>query len=782
MVALGLTAGARADLLFLKDGCVLEGQVKRDVELLVEKGVDVEIPKGPFYLEDGPRRIYFSSTQIRIVEKRDPRNEERFVNKEVLGGVPAKPVPPVLEILDAAPFDAKWKRTIRFRTPIGVASVPQRLGYISPYWARVDATRSYAWYSGYLTREFSAEDLVGILSTHPDLAETPGLTEDMIVGRRLQVFTFLAQSGHFSAAERQLNGILKDFPGQKRLVESAFENLNRLRAKERYEDLKRMHVAGQYRAARKLIDDFPKGASPTVLADVNDLKADYVAAAAKIADAKALLATLAKAVADLPVGPVMAEAADAIRVELQPDTLVRLESFVSQAKQYERQKAAGKTPDLTPPELMSLAVTGWLLGGASAEAKPDVALRLWRTRQMVRAYLKAEEVNKRTDLLSSFQRELGAQRLDEVLHILQTLPPADAEKNVDTVNPIEQQFGGAAGPTYLVQLPPEYRHGRSYPVLVALHEAGEKPLTMLRRWQEAAADHGYILVVPSWQNGLANYAFSEREHNVVLGTLRDLRRKYNVDSDRVFLFGLGQGATMAFDVGLSHPDQFAGVLPMGASPLLFAEKYFRNGQYLPFYVVSGSTDFDTSKRLKEYFNEWNTRGYPVLWIEYKGRGCEWFAGEVPNIMDWMRAKRRAFPLDKLGTDGGGSKFGNEFTSLRRTDDQFYWLSFDIMPNHVNTPTAWINRIEPATLTARIDPRGNVVTVIPRGVKRASISFARNSRGESMIDFDRPVTIRVNLNPVWANKKVEPRLETLLEDLYQRGDRQRPFVAKVDLVW
>src|SRR5260370_28194641 len=298
---------------------------------------------------------------------------------------------------------------------------------------------------------------------------------------------------------------------------------------------------------------------------------------------------------------------------------------------------------------------------------------------------------------------MTGQRLDEVLHILQTLQPADAEKNLDTVNPIEQQFGGANGPTYLVQLPPEYRHGRSYPVLVALHEAGEKPLTMLRRWQETAAENGYILVAPSWQNGLANYGFSEREHNVVLGALRDLRRKYTVDSDRVFLFGLGQAGTMAFDVGLSHPDQFAGVIPMGASPLLFAEKYFRNGQYLPFYVVTGGTDYDTSKRLKEYFNERNTRGYPALWVEYKGRGCEWFAGEVPNMIDWMRAKRRAFPLHKLGTDGGGGKFGNEFTSLRASDNHFYWLSFDITSNHVNNPAAWSNRIEPAMLAARIEP-------------------------------------------------------------------------------
>ena len=47
---------------------------------------------------------------------------------------------------------------------------------------------------------------------------------------------------------------------------------------------------------------------------------------------------------------------------------------------------------------------------------------------------------------------------------------------------------------------------------------------------------------------------------MVIDTLRDLRRRFQVDSDRVFLFGWEQGADAALDIGMSHPDQFAGVL------------------------------------------------------------------------------------------------------------------------------------------------------------------------------------------------------------------------------
>src|SRR5207253_9758494 len=107
-----------------------------------------------------------------------------------------------------------------------------------------------------------------------------------------------------------------------------------------------------------------------------------------------------------------------------------------------------------------------------------------------------------------------------------------------------------------------------------------------------AALHGYILVAPAWGGEFGQrYGYSPEEHAAVLDALWDLRRRFQVNSDRVFLLGAGDGADMAFDVGLAHPDLFAGVLPVSGSPHLFAQRYAQlggNGQHLPFYVVSGT--------------------------------------------------------------------------------------------------------------------------------------------------------------------------------------------------
>ena len=61
---------------------------------------------------------------------------------------------------------------------------------------------------------------------------------------------------------------------------------------------------------------------------------------------------------------------------------------------------------------------------------------------------------------------------------------------------------------------------------------------------ERSATRGYILVAPEWKSGFGgDYTYSEAEHDVVLQTLRELRRRYQPDSDRVLSAGTFDVAT-----------------------------------------------------------------------------------------------------------------------------------------------------------------------------------------------------------------------------------------------
>jgi predicted esterase len=783
-VVLPLAASSRpvrADLIFFKDGFALEGRVKREMTLEFDKvgGEMYHMPRGFFFLDDGPRRIFFSPSQVRLVFPKDPPIEEHIVRRPKRSiQVNAKNLPDLLEVLKTPEWDDGWDRRFTFRSPIGRIEVPQHIGLLTPHWARADSYGNYFWACAYLTNEFEPDTVRRLIASHPDFQDRKDQAAVQRVSRRLRKADFFAQAGWFDFAESELNGILSDMPEQKDRVEAARKELRRLRAREGIEKLKRRHLAGQHQWVRKHLTDLNTKELPDKLvAEVQELKADYENTDRLLADTSRLLDAARHEVTGANSNLLIAAAAKILN-ELNFENVGRLDAFLGQARQAERLRKKGKQGDISTAQLLSLAVSGWLLGSASAETSPETAARLWRGRDMVRAYLRSAAPAERKALL---QKHLAGSRtesasLDELIQIIRTLPPVEAEKKLP--EGIDERK--TEGATYLLQLPPEYRHSRPTPVLVVLHQAGDSPRDMLNRWSDAAAENGYILAAPSWQPGGLNgnsYTYSERDHAIVLNTLRDLKRHFNVDEDRVFLFGLGEGGAMAFDVGLGHPDLFAGVLPMAAGPQFHAALCWRNGQYLPFYVVHGNRGPNGDK-IRQQFELWVQRNFPMLWVDYKGRGVEWFAGEVPLMFDWMRSKKRYFPMTKLGTSGAGGMFGNEFCTLRSCDNRFYWLSTDDVRN-TNSAEGWKVGVQPASLTARINDNNSII-VNATGVGRVTIWLGRNAKGEDMIDFDKTVTVTVGFTIKKNQIKVTASAEVMLEDLYQRGDRQQLFLANIPI--
>ena len=222
----------------------------------------------------------------------------------------------------------------------------------------------------------------------------------------------------------------------------------------------------------------------------------------------------------------------------------------------------------------------------------------------------------------------------------------------------------------------------------------------------------------------------------------------------------------------------SGVVAMGAQPRMFPSRYWHNAQYLPFYIVDGQYAGKNSERTRPLVEKWMPRGYPALFVEYRGRGLEWFKEEQPYLFDWMDHKRderkRASAMPDLGKHGNGGPLGEEFQTMRRTDNHFYWLSTSgVKEACLNDANAWKNERTAATLQGHIS-EGNQISLNVRGIRDVTLWLSRE-----MIDFTKPLTVRLNGGTVYVNRQVAPSLTTLLEDLYQRGDRQRLFWAKLE---
>ncbi len=160
-----------------------------------------------------------------------------------------------------------------------------------------------------------------------------------------------------------------------------------------------------------------------------------------------------------------------------------------------------------------------------------------------------------------------------------------------------------------VQLPPEYDANRRYPTIVTLHASGSTPQMQIDWWAGTyqqqlqrrlgqASRRGYIVLAPVWSRPRQlQYEYSPREHAAALYSLRDACQRFSIDLDRVYLSGHSMGGDAAWDIGLAHPDVWAGVLPVSAvaeyddprSPK-YVSRYWENGRHVPLYFVGGALD------------------------------------------------------------------------------------------------------------------------------------------------------------------------------------------------
>jgi pimeloyl-ACP methyl ester carboxylesterase len=788
---LGLICGmaARADVVILKDGYTLYGvKTIKEREGLTDSNTgevfSVERANGLTVVDDGPRWTIFPQSALQVA---DVSNTNKFSGltpyspkRDLYAGKQVIPLTATLPTV--GPWDEKkWTRTIVFKDAEKSNikhEVKQHVSVISPYYIRI-GSESHRLQSYFLLKEFGADRIRSFLQNHPDLDDRAKPD----AGKRERLIHFWIQADLLDEADKDIEKFIKDFPADKERLAKIQAEIGLTRVEKLMTEVERAKESGRHRFAMKTLEEFPKDNVPREIAEKRiKLKAEYATQLEK-------LDTTIRQLTELPLkvtgeaNQFLKDGAAAVRAELHLDTLGRLEMFSTLAGRAEADMKRGRKPQQTPEELLASAVTGWHLGKVAAEAKVDTARKCWVARDMALSYLRSPNRQIRQAVLTDYAKLPDALPFDELERVVSLLPPPDAPAEYPT-GPVTlnlpKGFDFPKGNEYLLKLPDEYSPGRSYPLLILLPDGFERPEEMLRQFGETTSSHGYIVAVLKWYDPLVNsYQYGLPEHTLLLNFIRLMRRTYQVDSDRVFALGNGAGGSMAVDVAAGHPTMFAGVAAFNPQllPWLFGScGYWMNFQNLPTYIVMGDRSGASAAALRPVLEKWMPKGYPTLVITYKGRGADWFSQELPFLFDWMGRKRRAEPGRILGP-AGATEFESGFRTVRSGDNRFHWMTVDELHpacsvNYEKGLTG--NRIPvPAKLYAKIN-EGNAVQVNARGIKNATIWF-----GQGMFDYSKPVKVTVGEKKPLL-KEVKPNLGVLMEDLYERGDRQRPYFDKLEL--
>jgi len=644
------------------------------------------------------------------------------------------------------PFDEYGRRTVTLNSANGPLDVIQGVTVITPEYLKIMAL-NFNWESAFATSSVPVEQLDRMLRK----VTRPNNPDD-----RLKIASFYIQAALYGPAERELASIAAEFPELVQRVADAQVSLAVAQAQELLSELKLRQSAGQHKFVYDWSKKFPtKNIDAPTLREVREITARYEAALARSEQAKARLGELQAQLASDPrvreIGPLRA----ALCERLNYSNLDRLDAFLKLVAD----------PLLKPEEKLALAFSGWVVGSANAVTDIDQALRFWQARSLVLDYLRSapDAAAERTAVFAKLEalEGVGPERIAQMLPLLP--PPRDPAGAAPgkTVRIEVSAAKDSPATAYWLSLPDEYHTDHSYPLIVALHgEQGTPEQELQGFWGAQSKRHGYIVIAPEYVPQTARnkgYDFSAESHQIVIDSLRDALLRFSVDANRVFLSGHGMGGDAAWDMGLSHPHLFAGVMPINGAIDHYAPLYWENGKTLPMFTISGELDRDLMDRNVGTLMKFMQYNFDVIYAEYNGAGPEAFYSEIHALFDWMSRLRRGPPPKEI-----------KVRTLRESDTSFWWFEFSGIPEHmkgINWANARQQPVHALTVTAKITP-ANTISIH----SKAANHTVWLARGEGLVDFDRRLKVEINGKQRW-NDFVKPDLVAMLDHVRIHGDRQ-----------
>ncbi len=747
-----ITSVAIGDTVVLNNGIVYRGTVDRDKPLL--------------WVYDGLKRVVLRDSKVKlpIVSDASLQGLEVFKLEQPLL-VHAGAMPREVIAVKADPWNDRGRRPFAYEGSRAgkIVRMEQAINEMGPFLVKIRGVDGF-WQGQLALNQVPREIILGILAK----------VDQKDRNERIRVVRFLIQAEWYSEARAELDRILKDFPGDPELrdrVEAARTSVGELVAAQTRTAIEQARQAQQPRQAAALLKTFPtKDVAADLDAQIREGRRNEAARAAAdktlADDLKTLTANLPKDVQTAWKKPLL----EALHALNEAPEAVR-DRFVAW------QKARAEGPSLAETAQFALAMSGYVVGADAAIDDLDAARKLWEARDEVREYLASRDDEARPGLLDRLATNLASlaplKKLDTVNRLAARMPPPLHVEGGSTPPAQGSKLHRVLDdrndePTeYAVALPPEYHPLRSYPAVVALHDGGG-PREAVAWWAAEAAKRGYIVIAPEYMvpDQGAEYHFSKGEHAAVELALRDARRRYSIDSDRVFVGGQLAGANMAWDFGLAHPDLFAGVVVISGLPFKYVNKTLAHTDRLPLYVTLGDLapaagEVVYGVILKPLILKSND----VTYTEYFRRGLEALPEEAPAVFDWMDRKRR---------DPYPKKF--EVVTARPTDNRFYGVVIhDFSPGRTMPPEAvdpFGKNLNPATLKMTSSSLSNLLRFETSGIGRPDVWLS-----PKLLDFSRKLEVRIN-GKTFYKGPARFDLEPLLEDLRLRGDRQQTYWMKL----
>ena len=185
-------------------------------------------------------------------------------------------------------------------------------------------------------------------------------------------------------------------------------------------------------------------------------------------------------------------------------------------------------------------------------------------------------------------------------------------------------------------LPTGYEPNYAYPLLVFFHGHGGSEEQILKLAPRLSR-RNYICIglrgprsLPPRDDGRPRYSWgADNRHDslvedYVLRAIEHTRRSYHVHSERIYLAGVCEGATLAYRLGLTFPERFAGIValngavPRSGGPLFRLPDIRQLGVFIGHGIANAYVPLSTAR---QDFNLLYTAGLSVKMHTYPANHC-----------------------------------------------------------------------------------------------------------------------------------------------------------------
>jgi poly(3-hydroxybutyrate) depolymerase len=318
---------------------------------------------------------------------------------------------------------------------------------------------------------------------------------------------------------------------------------------------------------------------------------------------------------------------------------------------------------------------------------------------------------------------------------------------------------------YVFLVPEDYDPEKKYRVAFYLHggvnrsESWRKGDPWWRRFDRTFGPEQISVFPSSWRGSLW-WQSSQIENLAAI--LDRIKREYNVDENRVYLFGVSDGATGVYYHAGKAPSAWAAFLPFighpgvlenpttGVDGKLFVEN-LANGA---FFVVNGEKDeLYPVTRVKPYLDAFAKEGAEIVFHPQPGgHNTRWWNTEQAAIDSFVESHPRNPLPDQLVWE------------TERTDRfaRAYWLVIEELDSSVASGKAALRR------------EGNRVEAQTRGISRFRLLLAPRA-----FDLSQPVEVVVNGTTAYRGG-VERNPDTLMRWAARDNDRTMLFGAELSI--